>query len=37
MISEVMADMDREVVILSYKKFWSMIEAVVEATGDFIK
>jgi hypothetical protein len=36
-ISEVMADMDREVVILSYKKFWSRIEAVVDASGDFIK
>jgi hypothetical protein len=32
-----MADMDREVVILSYKKFWSRIEAVVYASGDFIK
>jgi hypothetical protein len=32
-----MADMDREVVILSYKKFWSRIEAVVDACGDFIK
>jgi hypothetical protein len=36
-ISEVMADMDREVIILPYKKFWSRIEAVVDASGDFIK
>ena len=36
-ISEVMADMDREVVIPSYKKFWSRIEVVVDASGDFIK
>jgi hypothetical protein len=32
-----MADMDREVIICSYKKFWSRIEAVVDASGDFIK
>jgi hypothetical protein len=36
-ILEVMADMHREVVIHSYKKFWSRIEAVVDARGDFIK
>jgi hypothetical protein len=36
-ISEVMANMDREVVIRFYKKFWSRIEAVVDASGDFIK
>jgi hypothetical protein len=36
-ISEVMADMEREVVILSNKKFWSRIEAAVGASGDFIK
>ncbi len=36
-ISEVMADMDREVIIPHYKKFWSRIEAVVNASGDFIK
>jgi hypothetical protein len=36
-ISEVMADMDREVIIPPYKKFWSRIEAVVDASGDFIK
>jgi hypothetical protein len=36
-ILEVMANMDREIVISSYKKFWSRIEAVVVASGDFIK
>jgi hypothetical protein len=36
-ISEVMADMDREVIIPPYKKFWSRIEAVVDASGDFMK
>ena len=36
-ILEGMADMDREVVIPSYKKFWSRIEVVVDASGDFIK
>jgi hypothetical protein len=36
-VSEVMADMDREVIIPPYKKFWSRIEAVVDASGDFIK
>jgi hypothetical protein len=32
-----MANMDREFVIHSYKKFWSRIEAVVEASGEFVK
>jgi hypothetical protein len=32
-----MTDIDREVVILACKKFRSLIEAVVEACGDFIK
>jgi hypothetical protein len=32
-----MAVLDREVVISSYKKFWSRIEAVIGASGDFIK
>jgi hypothetical protein len=32
-----MANMDREFVIQSYKKFWSRIGAVVDASGDFIK
>ncbi len=36
-ILEVMADIDREVVIRSYKNFWSSIEAVVDASVDFIK
>jgi len=36
-ISEVMADMDRKVVIRACKKFQSRIEAVVEASGDFIE
>jgi hypothetical protein len=37
-ISEVMAGMDREVIIPPpNKKFWSRIEAVVDASGDFIK
>ncbi len=35
-ILEVMADLDREVVICSYKKFWSRIEAVIGASGNFI-
>jgi hypothetical protein len=36
-ILEVMANMDREVFVCSYKKFWSRIKAVVDASGDFIK
>ncbi len=36
-ISEVMADMDREVIIPPFKKFLSRIEAVVDASGFFIK
>jgi hypothetical protein len=36
-ILEVMADLDREVVICSYTKFWSGIEAVIDASGDLIK
>jgi hypothetical protein len=36
-ISEVMADMDREVVIHPCKKFWSWIETIVEASGDIIE
>ena len=36
-ISEVMTNIDREVVILAYKKFRSRIEAVVEASGNFIE
>jgi hypothetical protein len=36
-ILEVMANMDREFFIHSYKKFWSRIKAIVDASGDFIK
>jgi 2'-5' RNA ligase len=36
-VSEEMADMDREVIIPPYQKFWSRIEAVVDDSGDFIK
>ncbi len=36
-VLEVMANMDREFVIHYYKKFWSRIDAVVDASGDFIK
>jgi hypothetical protein len=36
-ILEVMANLDREFIIHSYKKFWSRIEAVVDASWDFIK
>jgi hypothetical protein len=36
-ILEGMSDRDREVIIPSYQKFWSRIEAVVDASGDFIK
>jgi hypothetical protein len=32
-----MADKDREVVIHLYKQFRSRIEAIVEASGNFIK
>jgi hypothetical protein len=36
-LSEVMADKDRDIVICPCKKFWSRIEAIVEASGDFIE
>jgi hypothetical protein len=36
-ILEAMTDMVREVVNRFYKEFWSRIEAVVGASGDFIK
>ncbi len=36
-ISELWTEMDREVVIHPYKMFLSRIEAVMEATGVFIK
>jgi hypothetical protein len=32
-----MADKDRKVVIRSYKKFWSRVEAVVDVSGYFVK
>ena len=37
MISDVMANIDREFIIHSYKKFWSRIEVVVDASEDFMK
>jgi hypothetical protein len=37
MTSDVMTDLDREVIIHACKKFWSWIEAVIEATGFFTK
>jgi hypothetical protein len=37
MTSDVMTDLYREVIIHACKKFWSKIEAVVDASGDFIK
>jgi hypothetical protein len=37
MTSDVMTYLDREVIIHACKKFWSWIEAVMEATGVFIK
>jgi hypothetical protein len=36
-ISEVMSDKDREVVIQLYKQFLSRLEAIVEASGNFMK
>jgi hypothetical protein len=36
-ISGIMTVIDREIVILTYKKFRSRMEAVVEASVDFIK
>jgi hypothetical protein len=37
MTSDLMTNLDREVIIPACKKFWSWIEAVMEATGVFIK
>jgi hypothetical protein len=37
MTSDLVTDLDREVIIHACKKFWSWIEAVMEATGVFIK
>ncbi len=36
-ISEVMTNIEREIVILTCQRFWSQIEALVEASGDLIK
>ncbi len=36
-LSEEMADKDRDVVIHPCKKSWSRIEAIVQASGDFIE
>jgi hypothetical protein len=35
-ISEIMTEIDKEAVILLCQRFWSQIEAIVEARGDFI-
>ncbi len=35
-ISEIMTEIDREAVILLCQRFWSQIEAIVEARGDYI-
>jgi hypothetical protein len=37
MTSDLMTDLDREVIIYAGKKFQPWIEAVIEATGVFIK
>jgi len=37
MPSDLMTDLEREAIIHACKKFWSWIEAVMEATGVFIK
>ncbi len=37
MTSDVMTDLDREVIIHAFHKFSSWIEAVMEANGVFIK
>jgi hypothetical protein len=37
MTSDVMTDLEREVIIHACKYFWSWIEAVMEANGVFIK
>jgi hypothetical protein len=37
MTSDVMTDLDKEVIINACKKFWSWIEAVMETTGVFSK
>jgi hypothetical protein len=35
-ISEIMTNTEREIVILTCQRFWSQIEAIVEASGDLI-
>jgi hypothetical protein len=35
-ISEIMTEIDREAAILLCQRFWSQIEAIVEARGDLI-
>ncbi len=36
-ISEVMTNIEREIVILTCQRFWYQIEAIVEASGDLTK
>ena len=36
-ISEVMTNIEREIIILTCQRFWSQIEAIVEASGDLTK
>jgi hypothetical protein len=36
-ISEVMTNIEREIVILPCQRFWSQIEAIVETSGDLTK
>ena len=36
-ISEIMTNIEREIVILTCQRFWSQIEAIVEASGDLTK
>ncbi len=36
-ISEEMTNIDREIDLLTCQRFWSQIEAIVEASGDLIK
>ena len=36
-ISEVMTNLEREIVIVPFQSFWSQIEAIVEASGDLTK
>ncbi len=36
-ISEVMTNFDRKIIILPCQRFWSQMEAIVEASGDLIE